>query len=95
VQNMYQLKHMQYRDTPLGGREMVTGFTGRPQLLPLWKYQCDLTDGRTVCAVTWNNFNQDLLGVAYTKKAGDPTSGGLVLVWSLDNPGTKLASYLT
>jgi len=31
----------------------------------LFKFKCDITDGRTVSSADWNPVNQDLLAVSY------------------------------
>jgi WD40 repeat protein len=52
----------------------------------LWSFRCDLTKGRTVSGVCWNDANEDLLAVSYGQFEFSHQKDGLVLFWSLRNP---------
>lgn len=54
-------------------------------LQPLWAYRCELTRGRLVSFVAWNELNEDIIAIGYgPSKFGN--SQGLILVWSIKNP---------
>ena len=56
---------------------------------PLFKYQCDLTDGRNITCMDFNKTNPDLLAVAYGEYDMNQTTGknkGMIAFWTLKNP---------
>lgn len=52
----------------------------------LWSYHCDLTVGRNVSCIVWNQVNQDLLAVSYGQFDFTDQRDGLILFWSMKNP---------
>eukprot|EP00937_MAST-01D_sp_MAST-1D-sp2_P001572 g1572.t1 len=61
------------------------GAAGRG-LESLWAFECPLTVGRNVSAMSWNKADPDLLAVAYGEHDFRGQRDGLVLFWSLKNP---------
>ncbi|XP_033637142.1 WD repeat-containing protein 78-like [Asterias rubens] len=57
-----------------------------PNLDRLWAYTCNLTKGRNVSCMSWNNHNKDLLAVGYSQFGFTEQKGGLACCWSLKNP---------
>ena len=66
IQNLYHQKQLQYRDTNPKPEDANAESKGRgAKLEELFKFECDLTKGRTVTCMSWNKFNPDLLAVGY------------------------------
>jgi WD40 repeat protein len=59
----------------------------KPGLYHLWSYECPLTQNRNVSCMAWNRQNPDLLAVGYGSFSFGNSSDGMVLFWSLRNPG--------
>lgn len=58
-------------------------------LKPLFKFECNITDGRQVSAIDINAVNSDLVAVAYGEYDIDCTKTlkeGLLCFWTLKNP---------
>lgn len=56
---------------------------------PLFKYNCDITDGRNITCMDFNKTNPDLLAVAYGEHDMNQISGknkGMIAFWTLKNP---------
>lgn len=78
-----------------------------PEMEKLWTYRCDLTRGRNVSCMAWNQANQDLLAVGYgqfefsvpnpadTTGPDASSAEGLVLFWSLKSPEYPLCVIQT
>ena len=56
----------------------------------LWSWEAPMTKNRRVTCMAWNKHREDVLAVGYGGVVEDgslPQNGGLVLFWSLRNPG--------
>jgi hypothetical protein len=99
VQNIYHQQQMLYRnmispDLPGSAEQALVGSQkGRMQVL--WTYECDLSKGRNVSCMAWNNLNPDLLAVGYGEFDFNRQGDGLVLFWSLKNPEYPQRVYRT
>jgi hypothetical protein len=63
----------------------------------LWSYNCPLAAGRPVTCMAWNGVNPDLLAVSYgalKDAARKDAPAGVVLFWSMSNPGFPQATLL-
>ena len=63
--------------------------TGKVTLSPLFKFRCDITDGRQVSCIDINTVNPDLIAVGYGEYDIDCTQtlkGGIIAFWTLKNP---------
>jgi len=52
----------------------------------LFKFNCDLTQDRTVSCADWNPVNKDLLAVTYGELDLNVNKNGMVMFWTLKNP---------
>eukprot|EP01135_Chromosphaera_perkinsii_P001570 Nk52_evm40s207 gene=Nk52_evmTU40s207 len=60
--------------------------TTLPALEMLWTYNCNLTRGRNVSCMTWNEKNPDILAVGYGQFEYTDQRDGLICCWSFKNP---------
>jgi hypothetical protein len=65
---------------------------GPPKMRVLWKYGAEVTKGKNVACMSWNQKNPDILAAGYGEYGipgadGSPTGyGGFVCCWSVKNP---------
>jgi hypothetical protein len=65
----------------------------RARMQPLWRWSCNLTAGRNVSCMSWNHDSTDLLAVGYGSFDFGKPQGGLVCIWSLQNPSYPLWQF--
>ncbi len=100
TQNMFHDRHMLYRfdgQTRLPHlfltascrnteKPEVSDTLSSKRLDPLWTYKCDLTSGRTVSGMCWNEVQRDVLAVSFCQFEFSKQKGGLIVFWSLRTP---------
>uniref|UniRef100_A0A7S4EBZ5 Dynein axonemal intermediate chain 4 n=2 Tax=Pelagomonas calceolata TaxID=35677 RepID=A0A7S4EBZ5_9STRA len=102
-QNLYHERQMNYRafaekpsvQQELEAAEEVDEVEVEPtergsSVEALWSWQAPMTKNRRVTCMAWNKHREDVLAVGYNGVVIDgslPQDGGLVLFWSLRNPG--------
>ena len=88
TQNSFQSQHLAYRNiAPNGSALQATPPTAPPDLKHLWGFRCEESAGRNVSGVEWNPANPDLLAVSYGEFDFSAQRDGLILFWTLKNPG--------
>lgn len=107
VQNIYHEQQLKYRglaapveEMEEGEEEGGAGETTTSRLLggsleELWGFECSLCAGRNVSCMAWNTLQPDLLAVAYGEFEFTKQTDGLILFWSLKNPGYPMKTYRT
>ncbi|XP_062854134.1 dynein axonemal intermediate chain 4 [Trichomycterus rosablanca] len=94
LQNVFQPKLAAYRRLPVltdpdqarEENEVQEDDPLGPALERLWTFGCELTTGRNVSCMSWNEKNPDLLAVGYGQFDFKEQKSGLVCCWSLKNP---------
>jgi hypothetical protein len=102
-QNLFHERQMNYRafaekpavEDELEAAEEVEDVEVEPtergsSVEALWSWEAPMTKNRRVTCMAWNKHREDVLAVGYNgvvEDGGLPTDGGLVLFWSLRNPG--------
>ncbi|KAL1022772.1 hypothetical protein UPYG_G00032090 [Umbra pygmaea] len=99
LENIYQPKLAAYRQLPtledpdriptvVSEREEILDEESAPTpaLERLWAFSCELTAGRNISSMAWNQKNPDLLAVGYGQFDFKDQKPGLVCCWSLKNP---------
>ena len=93
-QNIYQSKHLQYRNIEPPGKKREAAITydesgqASSSLSVLWSFFSEeKTKERNVSCLEWNPENRDLLAAGYGEfDFAKQTSEGLICFWSLKNP---------
>eukprot|EP01029_Cantina_marsupialis_P028200 TRINITY_DN775851_c0_g1_i1.p1 TRINITY_DN775851_c0_g1~~TRINITY_DN775851_c0_g1_i1.p1 ORF type:complete len:757 (+),score=150.43 TRINITY_DN775851_c0_g1_i1:115-2385(+) len=81
-QNLYHKKHLLYRDVP----SKKASNRKKQEITELFRFNCDISKGKTICDMSWNHANPDLLAVAYGSLKFGSTNDGCILLWSQINP---------
>ena len=95
-QNLYHERQMNYRafaERPSVQQELDEAVEDVEASIPergasveaLWSWEAPMTKNRRVTCMGWNRHREDVLAVGYNSRG--PQDGGLVLFWSLRNPG--------